>query len=146
MELRLLGFAMIFVTVVHISGFFVALGPTELISITFVWQLSIGIFVGIFALAVSFEYVKKIASSIYTEMSDAMKQRVEESLVQKDDTWGSPDHIPHEFQDFRFVARVAMKEFASHSELPLLPGRFGPAILIGMNFLLTVIMARAQII
>ena len=143
-RLRILGLVMIMFTLIHFLGFILVAGPIRVFRFEVVWIFSLATFGTIFMFAVFFEYVKKRASSIYTEISDAIKQQVEEDMLSSGISEKQTSRVRKKFSDLRVMARIATKEYVHNSELPLIPGNFGPATIIGVNVLLTMLMANLK--
>ncbi len=80
-----------------------------------------------FAIVVFHESLRRQGETLFEEISDELEWRVQET-----DHLGN-QAIAEERPDLR--ARIALRSFTRTTDLPLVPGRFGPAIYAGLNIL-----------
>jgi hypothetical protein len=79
----------------------------------------------------SHEYLRKSGDSLFEEISDDLQKNVrsKDLRLQKTKARASKNKVPNS-------ARYTLRAFAKGADLPLIPGRFGPAIYAGINLVL----------
>ncbi|MCX7113104.1 MAG: hypothetical protein NTX45_23910 [Proteobacteria bacterium] len=81
-------------------------------------------------LALKFDYLRKEGDAYFEELSDELHgARI---LNQNDNT----DSAINSEKRFSLKARVIIRNYSNSSSLPLIPGRYGPGVMVGVNFIL----------
>lgn len=93
-----------------------------------------------FLLALSFivlyESLRRRGDSIFEEISDELQWNVG---YRQSTTSGTADEMPP------LKTRVILRSFARTTDLPLIPGKFGPAIYAGMNIILALFLISSVV-
>ena len=79
------------------------------------------------ALALFYDLMRREGNILYEEISN--------ELHGKDDDESHSKHEYEKYKKSRLQAKVMLRRFTHNSELPLIPGRYGPAILAAVNLL-----------
>ena len=115
LRLRYLGLAMLMVTMMNLG--LSAMAGVQLVMPFFALQVSTVLFVLVVMLAMLFEQLRRRGEVIYGEVTDELhRARSDASL----------EHP-------RMSFRIALKNFATSMELPLIPGRYGASIYLLLN-------------
>jgi len=85
--------------------------------------ISVGVFVAVFGLAVAFERKRKEGDALFQTLSDQLHGIL--SSRRKPEESPRYDLIPE--------ARLSLQLFTQNSDLPLFPGRTGPALIVILN-------------
>lgn len=81
--------------------------------------------------AIMFESVKKRGDAVFKELSDELQWHVRFEKVRDP----FPPASPPESRP-GLSTRVALREFALSTDLPLIPGRYGPGIYVAINLII----------
>ena len=80
--------------------------------------------------ALMFDYLRKEGDAHFEELSDELhgakilnKEEIKNSLTSD--------------EEFSLRSRIIMRNYSNSSSLPLIPGRYGPALIVGINFILS---------
>jgi hypothetical protein len=79
--------------------------------------------------AVTFDYLKKEGNAYFEELSDELHGA---KISNKEDVKKSSMSD----EQFSLGARIIMRNYSNCSSLPLIPGRYGPALMVGVNLIL----------
>jgi len=125
-QLRIIGFIIFSITSINIL--FLLLCLIEGKSTLEHWVYSIiALTFGNFILTIYFEYLRKRGEAVFEEISDDLHWYIG---YKKENSKENSEKKPG------LEIRVLLRSFAKITDLPLIPGRFGPAIYIGINIVL----------
>lgn len=119
--LQILGIYLILFSVINIAILFLSL-------IRYIWILPVYAVALLFFTilsGVAFDVIKKNGNATFEELSDFLhgNDKYENSMKKR-------DFIP------KTEARIIMRKYTSHQDLPLLPGKYGPTFLIVFNIII----------
>ncbi len=127
--LRLSGYLVIFSTVINLvlllSSSFPGIFPLREASF-----FSVLFTIIIFGLAIFYENQRKSGEAIFEEVSDELQWHI-----------GYRSSIPNKVSEKKpeLEIRIALRTFARTTDLPLIPGKFGPVLYIGINILISLL-------
>lgn len=84
-----------------------------------------------FILAGYFERLRKIGDVLFLEISDELQWNIRSKEMRSEES--AARERP------KLDVRITLRSFARASDLPLIPGKFGPAIYIAINVLIAVV-------
>lgn len=93
-------------------------------------------FLFVLSFIVLYESSRRRGDSIFEEISDELQWNVG---YRHSATAGAADEMPP------LKARVILRSFARTTDLPLIPGKFGPAIYAGMNIILALFLISSVV-
>ena len=76
-----------------------------------------------------FDYLRKEGDAYFEELSDELHGA--KILNEKDTTY-----LANNSEDFSLKARIIMRNYSNSLSLPLIPGRYGPGVIAGVNLLM----------
>ena len=115
LRLRYLGLVMLMMTLMNLGS--VAAAAVQLVSPFLVLQVSASLFVLVVLVAMLFEQLRRRGEVIYGELTDELHRAHGEASLERP----------------RISFRIALKNFASSLELPLIPGRYGASLYLLLN-------------
>jgi hypothetical protein len=80
--------------------------------------------------ALIFDYLRKEGDAYFEELSDELHGA---KISNKEEIKNSSPSDA----EFSLGARIIMRNYSNCSSLPLIPGRYGPALIVGINLLLS---------
>lgn len=89
--------------------------------------VSVAIFITVTILALCFDVFRRRGDALYEAVSDGFKSAGSSS--------SSDSYLDEELMH---EARYSLRNFDKASDLPLIPGKFGPAVLVGSNLILLI--------
>lgn len=119
-RLRYLGLCMLIITMMNLGS--AAAGSVRLIAPFIGLQLSAVSFVSVIFLAMLFEQLRRRGEIIYEEVTDELHRVHSEAALERP----------------RIAFRIALKNFATSMDLPLVPGRYGVSLYILLNLFILV--------
>ncbi|MCF8070682.1 MAG: hypothetical protein K9M96_09380 [Deltaproteobacteria bacterium] len=126
--LRFVGYLIFLITSINLILFLSSLSPrifpfkeASLFSIFFTFFC--------FGVTIYYENLRKRGEAIFEEISDELQWHIgyRDSLSNKEPSTKKPE----------FEIRVALRSFARTTDIPLIPGKFGPALYIGINIVIS---------
>lgn len=127
--LNMFGVVLLAFTVAHIAVVALSLRRTSAIIYFFDLPIfSAAMFIIVTTLALVFDVCRRRGDTLYEAVSDGFKS----SSSSSGPDINFDDELMHE-------ARYSLRNFDKASDLPLLPGKFGPAILVGTNLILLIL-------
>lgn len=114
----------------------VVLVVTYLRLLYFMWAVlaSLALLVGAAAAALWFETLRKRGDALYDEISDEVQWHIGRAYL------SSADQPAVDMPRPPLRYRVELRSFAKASDLPLAPGRYGPALYVALNVALVVLL------
>lgn len=85
---------------------------------------------------VYFEILRKRGDAIFEELSDELQWYIRDGRKLKTQTGDYDDSESWAEERPTLNARIVLRTFSRTTDLPLVPGRFGPAIYAGINLLI----------
>ncbi len=126
-RLKLVSLYLLTATVLNLSIIFCALGKVIYIYNPFVTVLTLIATFNVFFMALWFDTLRKDGKSYYDEISGVLH--------------ATSKNENNEFHDSSIMARVAVRKFMNSYEIPLIPGKFGPGLIVVINVLIVVFWA-----
>lgn len=125
--LKITSITLLALSLLHISLVFSALSRLLYINSSGVTMLSIILTFAVSFLALWFDALRKDGKSYYDEISGALH---------------GVSTVTGELEELKIdslMARIAVRKFMNSYDIPLIPGRFGPGILVLLNFMVLTI-------
>ncbi len=125
-RLKITSITLLALSLLHISLVFSALSRLLYINSSGVTMLSITLTFAVFFLALWFDALRKDGKSYYDEISGVLHGA------------STKTEEPREFKTDSLMARIAVRKFMNSYDIPLIPGKFGPGMLVLFNVLVLV--------
>jgi len=123
-KLKLISTMLLTITLLNLSLVLSSTGRALYLNSTFVTFLSIVSTFFVFFLALWFDSLRKDGKSYYDEISGAMHT----GYANERSDYGGES----------IMARVAIKKFMNSYDIPLVPGKYGPGVIVALNMIVIV--------
>lgn len=124
-KLKLLSIVLLTATLMNWSMILSALGDAIYLGKSFTSLLSIIAAFMVFFLALLFDSLRKDGKAYYDEISGVLHANSKNSEM--------------ELNEGSIIARVAIRKFMNSYEIPLVPGKYGPGVLVILNLAIVVL-------
>nr|VFK12118.1 MAG: hypothetical protein BECKLPF1236A_GA0070988_100668 [Candidatus Kentron sp. LPFa]VFK28179.1 MAG: hypothetical protein BECKLPF1236C_GA0070990_1006014 [Candidatus Kentron sp. LPFa] len=123
-RMRAISMLMISMTMINIA---LTLGAIYGISISGLYKLELSLIVGAIIIFTAFAVLATFRFDFFKREGDAYFEELSDEL--------HAVKISEPDDKSSFGARIVMRNYSNYSSLPLIPGRFGPGIIAGVNLL-----------
>lgn len=124
-KLKLLSTFLLTATLLNLSFVFAALGGALYLNRSAITSLAVVVTFMVFFLALWFDSLRKDGKSYYDEISGAMHANSKNDQV--------------ELESESIMARISIKKFMNSYEIPLIPGQYGPGVIVAINVMIIVL-------
>lgn len=134
-RLRYYGIVIVLLTSVNVFVF--AIIASDIFKSREMIQVSAAATLISFILLVAFDTEKRRGEIIYGEVSDTANNYINIYHNRYVNSTESVDEDNKDYEDLHmseFEYRISIKEFANSTEMPLVPGQFGPLLFVAFNF------------